>query len=97
MVLEHLVVGKLKTQNSNQEELDDIIRYGSKGLFADEHDEAGESWKIRYDAAAIDWLLNREQVGDEEVNIDEEEEDGFLKAFKVCHFLEYKNSQECAF
>ncbi|XWS72736.1 hypothetical protein CRYUN_Cryun02cG0066000 [Craigia yunnanensis] len=86
MVLEHLVVGRLKAQNINQEELDDIIRYGSKELFADENDEAGKSRQIHYDDAAIDRLLDREQVGDEEASVDVEEEDGFLKAFKVANF-----------
>ncbi|XP_059642926.1 CHD3-type chromatin-remodeling factor PICKLE [Cornus florida] len=86
MVLEHLVVGRLKAQNINQEELDDIIRYGSKELFADENDEAGKSRQIHYDDAAIDRLLNRDQVGDEETTLDDEEEDGFLKAFKVANF-----------
>ncbi|KAG5562931.1 hypothetical protein RHGRI_005610 [Rhododendron griersonianum] len=62
MVLEHLVVGRLKAQNINQEELDDIIRYGSKELFADENDEAGKSRQIHYDDAAINRLLDREQV-----------------------------------
>lgn len=42
------------TVNYAQEELDDIIRYGSKELFADEDDEAGKSRQIHYDAAAID-------------------------------------------
>ncbi|KAJ6295378.1 hypothetical protein OIU78_023405 [Salix suchowensis] len=83
MVLEHLVVGRLKAQNINQEELDDIIRYGSKELFADENDEAGKSRQIHYDAAAIHQLLDREQIGDEETSLDDEEEDGFLKAFKM--------------
>ncbi|KAJ0029973.1 hypothetical protein Pint_12488 [Pistacia integerrima] len=86
MVLEHLVVGRLKAQNINQEELDDIIRYGSKELFADENDEAGKSRQIHYDDAAIERLLDREQVGDEEALVDDEEEDGFLKAFKVANF-----------
>ncbi|KAK8520284.1 hypothetical protein V6N13_031255 [Hibiscus sabdariffa] len=86
MVLEHLVVGRLKAQNINQEELDDIIRYGSKELFADENDEAGKSRQIHYDAAAIDRLLDREQAGDEESSVDDEEDDGFLKAFKVANF-----------
>ncbi|KAK4600631.1 hypothetical protein RGQ29_010329 [Quercus rubra] len=86
MVLEHLVVGRLKAQNINQEELDDIIRYGSKELFADENDEAGKSRQIHYDDAAIDRLLDREQVGDEEATLDDDEEDGFLKAFKVANF-----------
>ncbi|CAN4097907.1 unnamed protein product [Withania somnifera] len=86
MVLEHLVVGRLKAQNINQEELDDIIRYGSKELFADENDEAGKLRQIHYDDAAIDRLLNRELVGDEDVAVDDEEEDSFLKAFKVANF-----------
>ncbi|VFQ60712.1 unnamed protein product [Cuscuta campestris] len=86
MVLEHLVVGRLKAQNINQEELNDIIRYGSKELFTDDTDDAGKSKQIHYDEAAIDRLLNREQVGDEEVVLDDEEEDTFLKAFKVANF-----------
>ncbi|XP_037493511.1 CHD3-type chromatin-remodeling factor PICKLE [Jatropha curcas] len=95
MVLEHLVVGRLKAQNINQEELDDIIRYGSKELFADENDEAGKSRQIHYDDTAIDRLLDREQVGDEEASLDDEEEDGFLKAFKVANF-EYIDEAEAA-
>ncbi|XAR71032.1 DNA helicase [Bertholletia excelsa] len=95
MVLEHLVVGRMKAQNINQEELDDIIRYGSKELFADENDEAGKSRQIHYDDAAIERLLNREQVGDEEATLDDEEEDGFLKAFKVANF-EYIDEVEAA-
>ncbi|XP_015945340.1 CHD3-type chromatin-remodeling factor PICKLE [Arachis duranensis] len=95
MVLEHLVVGRLKAQNINQEELDDIIRYGSKELFADENDEAGKSRQIHYDAAAIDRLLNRDQAGDEEATVDDEDDDGFLKNFKVANF-EYIDEIEAA-
>ncbi|KAK8465456.1 hypothetical protein PHAVU_009G088700 [Phaseolus vulgaris] len=95
MVLEHLVVGRLKAQNINQEELDDIIRHGSQELFADENDEAGKSRQIHYDAAAIDRLLDRDQVGHEEATLDDEEEDGFLKAFKVANF-EYVDEAEAA-
>ncbi|GAY44315.1 hypothetical protein CUMW_081240 [Citrus unshiu] len=95
MVLEHLVVGRLKAQNINQEELDDIIRYGSKELFADENDEGGKSRQIHYDDAAIDRLLDRDQVGDEEASLDDEDEDGFLKAFKVANF-EYIEEVEAA-
>ncbi|KAK9280656.1 hypothetical protein L1049_014353 [Liquidambar formosana] len=95
MVLEHLVVGRLKAQNINQEELDDIIRYGSKELFADENDEVGKSRQIHYDDAAIDRLLDREHVGDEEATLDDEEENGFLKAFKVANF-EYIDEAEAA-
>ncbi|KAF5936281.1 hypothetical protein HYC85_027410 [Camellia sinensis] len=95
MVLEHLVVGRLKAQNINQEELNDIIRYGSKELFADENDEVGKSRQIHYDDAAIDRLLNRDQLGDEDATMDDEEEDGFLKAFKVANF-EYIDEVEAA-
>ncbi|KAJ8450424.1 hypothetical protein Cgig2_002109 [Carnegiea gigantea] len=94
MVLEHLVVGKLKTQNINQEELDDIIRYGSKELFADETEEA-KARQIHYDDAAIDRLLDRERVGDEETTLDEEDDNEFLKAFKVANF-EYVDEAEAA-
>ncbi|KAI7989781.1 Ubiquitin carboxyl-terminal hydrolase 20 [Camellia lanceoleosa] len=61
-----------------KEELND----GSKELFADENDEAGKSRQIHYDDAAIDRLLNRDQLGDEDATMDDEEDDGFLKAFK---------------
>ncbi|XP_016537603.2 CHD3-type chromatin-remodeling factor PICKLE-like isoform X3 [Capsicum annuum] len=93
MILEHLVVGRLKAQNINQEELDDIIRYGSKELFADDNDEAGKSRQIHYDDAAIDRLLDREQVRDEDAAVNDEEEDSFLKAFKVANF-EYVEEAE---
>ncbi|CAN6582876.1 unnamed protein product [Malus baccata var. baccata] len=93
MVLEHLVVGRLKKQDINQEELDDIIRYGSKELFVDENDEAGKSRQIHYDDAAIDRLLDRDQAGDDEAMLDDEDEDGFLKAFKVANF-EYIDEAE---
>lgn len=86
MILEHLVVGRLKAQQTvNQEELDDIIRYGSKELFADENDESGKARQIHYDDAAIERLLNRDQIAGDEPSI-EEEDDGLLKAFKVANF-----------
>jgi len=37
--------------------LDDIIRYGSKELFADEDDEGGKARQIHYDDAAIERCL----------------------------------------
>ena len=36
MVLEHLVVGKMKQAGLNQEELDDILKFGAQDLFAEE-------------------------------------------------------------
>ncbi|PPR87985.1 hypothetical protein GOBAR_AA32704 [Gossypium barbadense] len=77
-----------------EEELDDIIRYGSKELFADENDEAGKSGQIHYDDAAIDSfevqfflpfdrLLDREQADSEDASVDDEADDEILKAFKL--------------
>ncbi|XP_020591583.1 CHD3-type chromatin-remodeling factor PICKLE-like [Phalaenopsis equestris] len=85
MILEHLVVGRLKAQTVNQEELDDIIRYGSKDLFADDSDEVGKARQIHYDDAAIDRLLNRDEISTEEPSNDDEDDD-LLKAFKVANF-----------
>ncbi|KAL6606072.1 hypothetical protein ACP70R_041725 [Stipagrostis hirtigluma subsp. patula] len=86
MILEHLVVGRLtKANNVNQEELDDIIRYGSKELFDDENDEAGKSRQIHYDDAAIEQLLDRDQVDGEEA-VEDDDDDEFLKGFKVANF-----------
>lgn len=42
---------------SFQEELDDIIRYGSKELFVDETEEA-KARQIHYDDAAIDRFVH---------------------------------------
>ncbi|XP_045822792.1 CHD3-type chromatin-remodeling factor PICKLE-like [Trifolium pratense] len=83
MSFKHFVVVGMKGQNINQEMLDDIIRHGSKELFADENDVVEKSRQIHYDDAAIDKLLDRDQVGDEEATLDVEDENGLLKAFKV--------------
>ncbi|XP_078157848.1 chromatin remodeling factor CHD3 (PICKLE) isoform X4 [Carex rostrata] len=85
MVLEHLVVGRLKAQAVNQEELDDIIRHGSKELFDDDDNEEGKSKHIHYDDTAIDRLLDRDQIIAEE-QLEEEVESDFLKGFKVASF-----------
>ncbi|KAL0687147.1 hypothetical protein Bca4012_086824 [Brassica carinata] len=95
MLLEHLVVGKLKAPNLSQEELDDIIRYGSKELFAEENDEAGKFGKIHYDDAAIEKLLDRDHIDAEEDSVDDENENGFFKAFKVANF-EFIDDNEAA-
>ncbi|XP_013591527.1 PREDICTED: CHD3-type chromatin-remodeling factor PICKLE [Brassica oleracea var. oleracea] len=95
MLLELLVVGKLKAPNLSQEELDDIIRFGSKELFAEENDEAGKFGKIHYDDAAIEKLLDRDHIDAEEDSVDDENENGFFKAFKVANF-EFIDDNEAA-
>ncbi|PNY01390.1 CHD3-type chromatin-remodeling factor pickle-like protein [Trifolium pratense] len=57
MSFKHFVVVGMKGQNINQEMLDDIIRHGSKELFADENDVVEKSRQIHYDDAAIDKTL----------------------------------------
>ncbi|TVU12298.1 hypothetical protein EJB05_45935 [Eragrostis curvula] len=96
MILEHLVVGRLtKASNVNQEELDDIIRYGSKELFDDENDEAAKSRQIHYDDAAIERLLDRDQA-DEEECVEEDDDDDFMKGFKVanCEYIDEEAAKE---
>ncbi|KAG0556719.1 hypothetical protein KC19_11G074300 [Ceratodon purpureus] len=94
MVLEHLVVGRMKKENLNQEELDDILRYGAMELFSEE-DEDGKARQIHYDDAAIDRLLDRAQVVDEEEKAEDEEDNDLLKAFKVANF-DYINEEDAA-
>ncbi|CAH2077310.1 unnamed protein product [Thlaspi arvense] len=92
MLLDHVVVGKPKAPNLSQEELDDIIRYGSKDIFTEENEEAGKLGKIHYDDDAIEKLLDRDHVNAEEVSVDDEKEDGF---FEVANF-EYIDENETA-
>ncbi|XP_059076151.1 CHD3-type chromatin-remodeling factor PICKLE isoform X4 [Cryptomeria japonica] len=96
MILEHLVVGRLKAKVLNQETLDDILRHGAKDLFFDENGEAGKSRQIYYDDAAIDRLLDRSLVDNEDRGSDEEEKNGFLKAFKVANFEYVDEEKEAA-
>eukprot|EP00897_Mesotaenium_endlicherianum_P005376 jgi/Mesen1/4867/ME000244S04038 len=90
MVLEHLVVGKMRAASSiNQEELDDILRYGSKELFEEDDADApggAKSRQIHYDDAAIDRLLDRSSAGEDPTNVDEGADNQYLDAFKVAKF-----------
>lgn len=95
MVLEHLVVGRMKTQVLNQEELDDILRYGAAEVFTDDSDPTQQGGRIHYDDAAIDRLLDRSQVECPEQRAGEDDDNGLLDAFKVANF-EYLNDQEVA-
>eukprot|EP00850_Spirogloea_muscicola_P020308 SM000212S06901 [mRNA] locus=s212:113572:124037:+ [translate_table: standard] len=96
MVLEHLVVGRMKSsQILQQDELDDILRYGATELFAeDTNDEELKLRQIKYDDAAIDRLLDRSQMQPEE-EANEDEENQYLTAFKVANF-EYVAEEERA-
>ncbi|KAL0138902.1 hypothetical protein V8B55DRAFT_1448945 [Mucor lusitanicus] len=57
MALEHVVVERMKAEEEEQiEDLESILKYGTEALFDND-----DSKDIRYDDAAIDNLLNREQ------------------------------------
>ncbi|KAK4515941.1 40S ribosomal protein S21 [Mucor velutinosus] len=57
MALEHVVVERMKADEEEQiEDLESILKYGTEALFDND-----DSKDIRYDDAAIDNLLNREQ------------------------------------
>ncbi|GLJ12459.1 hypothetical protein SUGI_0191240 [Cryptomeria japonica] len=62
-----------------------MLEYSSK-LGLDENDESGKARQIHYDDAAIDKLFDWSLVVGEEAMADEEEENGFIKAFKVTIF-----------
>ncbi|KAG6555361.1 hypothetical protein Mapa_002587 [Marchantia paleacea] len=84
MVLEHLVMGRVKTQVFHQEELDDMLRFGVKEIFA-EGNEMARSRPIYYDDAAIERLLDRSQLDGMEDRLDEEEANDLARAYKVPH------------
>ncbi|KAK3255644.1 hypothetical protein CYMTET_35185, partial [Cymbomonas tetramitiformis] len=95
MVLEHLVVQKMTQKELvNQEELDDLLKYGAEELFRESNPDAvvgngaapsGAPRAIYYDDTAVDVLLDRSQVTKDNEKEEEEEEDAFA-AFKVANF-----------
>merc|ERR1739844_512848 len=90
MMLTHLVVqpgmsGQGKA-NLSKKEIDDILKFGTEELFADEGEtnEEGESANdIVYDDAAINQLLDRSQEGIEEK---ESWANEYLSSFKVATY-----------
>merc|ERR1712045_192057 len=90
MMLTHLVVqpgmsGSSKA-NLSKKEIDDILKFGTEELFADEGEtnEEGESANdIVYDDAAVNQLLDRSQEGIEEK---ESWANEYLSSFKVATY-----------
>ncbi|CAM6088601.1 unnamed protein product [Calypogeia fissa] len=82
MVLEHNVMGRAKTQVFSQEELDDMLKYGTKELFYDGH-EMGRHRPIHYDDTAIDRLLDRAQMDGGDDRLNEREANELARAYKV--------------
>jgi superfamily II DNA/RNA helicase len=82
---------KKQTQSMSKKELDDILRFGTEDLFKD--DENDEN-KIHYDDAAVDTLLDRNQVvtaaeGEENEGLNE-----YLSSFKVASYVTKEQDDE---
>ena len=107
MMLTHLVVrpgmgssaaaatgGDKKTANAmSKKELDDILRFGTEDLFKD--DENDEN-RIHYDDAAVENLLNRDQVAQAPEGEGEESEglNEYLSSFKVASYVTKEQDEE---
>jgi len=86
MMLTHLVVqpgmSGNKSANLSKKEIDDILKFGTEELFADDKDgEADED--IVYDQKAVDTLLDRSQEGIEDK---ESWANEYLSSFKVATY-----------
>ncbi|KAL2624235.1 hypothetical protein R1flu_008480 [Riccia fluitans] len=81
MVLDNVVNGRVKPQVFNQEELDDILKYGVKEIFADGK-EISRSHPIYYDDAAIERLLDRSQLEETDDGLDEDAASDLARAYK---------------
>ncbi|XP_062848646.1 chromodomain-helicase-DNA-binding protein 4 [Trichomycterus rosablanca] len=92
MMLTHLVVRPglgSKAGNMSKQELDDILKFGTEQLFKHEATE-GESKEedssvIHYDDKAIDKLLDRNQDGTDDTELQSMNE--YLSSFKVAQYV----------
>merc|ERR1711936_73786 len=87
MMLTHLVVqpgmsGSSKA-NLSKKEIDDILKFGTEELFADEKEGEGNDDDIVYDTKAVEALLDRSQEGIEEK---ESWANEYLSSFKVAQY-----------
>jgi SNF2 family DNA or RNA helicase len=82
---------KVSANTMSKKELDDILRFGTEDLFKDDDNEEN---KIHYDDAAIDNLLDRNQVlpaveGEESEGLNE-----YLSSFKVASYVTKEQDDE---
>ena len=102
MMLTHLIVrpgvggggggGTAKqgqSANMSKKELDDILRFGTEDLFKDDDSEEN---KIHYDDAAINMLLDRDQVGED--GVENECLNEYLSSFKVASYVTKETEEE---
>ncbi|OAD81316.1 hypothetical protein PHYBLDRAFT_96522, partial [Phycomyces blakesleeanus NRRL 1555(-)] len=71
MVLDHLVVEKMDDDDLESNDIESILKYGSKALF-----EGDNSKDIVYDSAAIDKLLDRSKIVKDNSDENADGEDG---------------------
>ena len=82
---------KVSANTMSKKELDDILRFGTEDLFKDDDNEEN---KIHYDDAAVDNLLDRNQVlpaveGEESEGLNE-----YLSSFKVASYVTKEQDDE---
>lgn len=82
---------KVSATSMSKKELDDILRFGTEDLFKDDENEEN---KIHYDDAAVDTLLDRNQViaaveGEESEGLNE-----YLSSFKVASYVTKEQDEE---
>lgn len=98
MLLDHLVVSKMNAKGETvfkAGELDDILRFGSQELFADEetpedNKENPKMGTIFYDDVAVDSLLDRSQ---EALEVKSQEQNDYFNLFKVASFVASNNQE----
>lgn len=87
MMLDHLVVRKLPGASGggttlNQQELDEILRFGAADLFSQLDNATSQTW----DDEAVDKLLDRSRYDDDTTTATQSGADDYLNSFKVANF-----------
>jgi chromodomain-helicase-DNA-binding protein 4 len=73
MALDHVIVDSLDDDDVGEKDVESILRFGAKELFADDNGDKD----IKYDAAAVEKLLDRSQIENTKVGEDNSAESQF--------------------
>jgi chromodomain-helicase-DNA-binding protein 4 len=82
---------KVSANTMSKKELDDILRFGTEDLFKDDENEEN---KIHYDDAAVEMLLDRNQVLPREEGEESEGLNEYLSSFKVASYVTKEQDEE---
>ncbi len=82
---------KVSANTMSKKELDDILRFGTEDLFKDDENEEN---KIHYDDAAVEILLDRNQVLPREEGEESEGLNEYLSSFKVASYVTKEQDEE---